>query len=63
MLRTTAELDESTHRSLSDLYSTLGRKLNRLVQSVLAQHVEPYRDHEGDQLREKGQAYTLELEE
>ena len=33
MLHATAGLDDSTHESLSSLYSTLGRKLNRLVQS------------------------------
>lgn len=63
MLHATAELDDASHESLSSLYSTLGRKLNRLVQSVLEQHVEPYRDHPGDQLREDGPDYSIGAEE
>jgi four helix bundle protein len=63
ILHATAELDDSIYRSLSDLYSTLGRKLNRLLQSVLEQHIEPYRDRAGDQLRENGPDYSLESEE
>jgi hypothetical protein len=62
MLHATAGLDDLTFESLSNLYSTLGRKLNRLVQSVLAQHVEPYRDRSGDQLRENGPDYLLDEE-
>jgi four helix bundle protein len=63
LLHATAELDDSTYESLTEMYSTLGRKLNRLLQSVLDQHVEPYRDRPGDQVREDGPDYSLEPEE
>jgi len=63
MLHATEGLDDSTHESLVGLYSTLGRKLNRLIQVVLAQHVEPYRDAAGAPLREDGPEYWPDAQE
>lgn len=43
MLYQTTSLAEETYRRLSNRYDTLGKKLNRFLQSVIKNHREPYR--------------------
>ena len=43
MLYQMTSLAEETHRRLSNRYDTLGKKLNRFLQSVIKNHREPYR--------------------
>ena len=42
--------------------TTLGKKLNRFLQQVIAQHVEPYREDAENRLREDGPTYDLGAE-
>ncbi len=60
ILHTTGNLDASEHQSFSAMYDTLGRKLNRFMQQVIAQHVEPDRENTDSRLREDGPTYDLE---
>ena len=60
MLHATGNLDAATHQSLSDSYGVLGKKLNRFLQSIITQHVEPYRN--GGEIRIKEDSVEYELE-
>ena len=62
MLHATGNLDADAHRSFSAMYDTLGKKLNRFLQQVIAQHVEPYREDADNRLREDGPTYDLGAE-
>lgn len=62
MLHATGNLDTGVHQSFSAMYDTLGRKLNRFLQQVIAQHVEPYRENADSQLREDRPTYDLAAE-
>ena len=44
------------------MYDTLGKKLNRFLQQVIAQHVEPYREDADSRLREDRSTYDLGAE-
>lgn len=43
MLHATGNLNDATHEALSGKCSSLGKQLNRFLQAVVEQHVEPYR--------------------
>lgn len=43
MLHAVGSLDDVTHQALSAKCNVLGKQLNRFVQAVIEQHVEPYR--------------------
>jgi four helix bundle protein len=62
LLQQTGNLKADEHASLSGFYDQLGRKLNRFLQQVIAQHIEPYREDADSQLREDGPTYNLEVE-
>jgi four helix bundle protein len=62
MLHATGNLDAGAHQSFSAMYDTLGKKLNRFLQQVIAQHVEPYREDADNRLREDGPTYDLGAE-
>jgi four helix bundle protein len=60
MLHATGNLDAAAHQSFSAMYDTLGKKLNRFLQGVIAQHIEPYRDNVETRIKEDGIEYVLE---
>ena len=60
MLHATGNLDAAMHQSLSDRYDVLGKKLNRFLQSVIAQHVELYRGDGEIRIKEDSIEYELE---
>jgi len=62
MLHATGNLDAGAYQSFSAMYDTLGKKLNRFLQQVIAQHVEPYREDADNRLREDGPTYDLGAE-
>ena len=62
LVHQTGNLKADEHASLSSFYDQLGRKVNRFLQQVIAQHVEPYREDPENQLREDSPAYELETE-
>lgn len=45
LLHPTESLDSTTYERLANKYNALGKQLNRFLQSVIEQHVEPYREH------------------
>ncbi|OIO90739.1 MAG: hypothetical protein AUK03_12435 [Anaerolineae bacterium CG2_30_64_16] len=60
MLHATGNLDAAAYQSFSAQYDTLGKKLNRFLQGVIAQHIEPYRDNATPQIQEDDIQYVLE---
>lgn len=62
LLHSIGNLDTATHAALSDKYSTLGKRLNRFLQSVIEQHVEPYREPRGSRVGEGSTEYAVEVE-
>lgn len=60
MLHATGNLDTDAHQSFSATYDTLGKKLNRFLQGVIAHHIEPYRDTVETRIKEEETEYTLE---
>jgi four helix bundle protein len=42
LLHSVGNLDQDTYQALSVQCETVGKQLNRFVQAVIAQHVEPY---------------------
>jgi four helix bundle protein len=59
LLHQTGNLKAEEHASLSGFYDQLGRKVNRFLQQVIAQHVEPYRDEASGEFRESGPEYDI----
>lgn len=43
MLHATGNMPDAVHQDLSEAYDTLGKRLNRFLQSVIRDHEEPYR--------------------
>ncbi len=60
MLHATGNLDTDANQSFSATYDTLGKKLNRFLQGVIAHHIEPYRDTVETRIKEEETEYTLE---
>lgn len=63
LLHQTGNLKADEHATLTSFYDQLGRKVNRFLQQVLAQHIEPYRADEATQLREDDPRYNLVTDE
>jgi len=60
LLHATGNLDAAAYQLLSAQYDTLGKKLNRFLQGVVAHHIEPYRDTATVQIQEDGLQYVSE---
>jgi four helix bundle protein len=59
MMHSVGNLDAPTDEALSTRYRIIGKQLNRFLQSVVEQHVEPYRDHSASRVSEDCSEYTL----
>jgi four helix bundle protein len=44
LLHGAGNLNEASYQALSAQYQVLGKRINRFLQAVIAQHVEPYRE-------------------
>mgnify|MGYP005871175733 CR=1 FL=1 len=60
LLHAVGNLDNAMHETLSNKCGSLGKSLNRFLQAVIEQHVEPYRERNITRIREEHPEYVLE---